>query len=111
MFTLLYSTFSRSRILCFVSRILDLSSARRHSKVDQLAVLTTEAERTLEPITTMVNAGRVACIATPFALTIGALICLILVFLGGSIEKSSTLDSLYFAKVRLLGPARYPITN
>ncbi|KAK5082833.1 hypothetical protein LTR05_006714 [Lithohypha guttulata] len=49
----------------------------------------------------MVNAGRVVCITTPFLLTIGALLCLILVFLAGSIDRSSTLDSLYFAKLDL----------
>jgi len=47
----------------------------------------------------MVNAGRVAFIFTPFALTIAALVCIILVFLGGSFDGNSTLDDLYFAKV------------
>lgn len=49
----------------------------------------------------MVNAGRVACIFTPFALTLAALVCLILMFLGGSINRNSTLDDLYFAKLDL----------
>ena len=47
----------------------------------------------------MVNAGRVACIFTPFALTIAALVCVILVFLGGAFNGNSTLDDLYYAKV------------
>jgi len=47
----------------------------------------------------MVQAGRVACIFTPFALTIGALVCIILVFLAGSINRNTTLDDFYFAKV------------
>ncbi|KAK5097792.1 hypothetical protein LTR70_002834 [Exophiala xenobiotica] len=49
----------------------------------------------------MVNAGRVASIFTPFALTIAALVCIILVFLGGSFDGNSTLDDLYFAKLDL----------
>ncbi|KAK5952603.1 hypothetical protein OHC33_006195 [Knufia fluminis] len=48
----------------------------------------------------MVNGGRVACIFTPFALTIAALVCLVLVFLGGSFS-SSTVNELYFAKLDL----------
>lgn len=49
----------------------------------------------------MVNAGRVACIFTPFALTIAALVCIILVFLGGSFNRNSTLNDMYFAKLDL----------
>lgn len=47
----------------------------------------------------MVNAGRVACIFTPFALTIAALVCIILVFLAGSMDRNHTLDDMYFLKV------------
>lgn len=47
----------------------------------------------------MVNAGRVACLIIPFFLTIAALVCIILVFLGGSFDGNKTLDDLYFAKV------------
>jgi hypothetical protein len=47
----------------------------------------------------MVQAGRVACIFTPFALSIAALVCLVLVFLGGMSEHNNTLGSLYFFKV------------
>lgn len=47
----------------------------------------------------MVNAGRVACIFTPFVVTLVSLACLIFVFLGGAKDRNSTLDDLYFAKV------------
>jgi hypothetical protein len=47
----------------------------------------------------MVQAGRVACIFTPFALSIATLVCLILVFLGGMSEHNNTLGNLYFFKV------------
>lgn len=43
--------------------------------------------------------GRIACIATPMALTIASLICLLLVFLGGINKSDSTLNGLYFFKV------------
>ncbi|KAK7557857.1 integral membrane protein-like protein [Phyllosticta citricarpa] len=42
--------------------------------------------------------GRAACIFTPMALAIAALVCLVLVFLGGSNKSSSTLSDLYFFK-------------
>ena len=47
----------------------------------------------------MVNAGRTACLATPFLLTLGGLVCIIMVFLGGAIERNGTVGDLYFAKV------------
>jgi hypothetical protein len=47
----------------------------------------------------MVQAGRVACIFTPFALSIATLVCFILVFLGGTSEHNNTLGSFYFFKV------------
>jgi hypothetical protein len=47
----------------------------------------------------MVQAGRVACIFTPFALSIATLVCLILVFLGGTSKHNDALGSLYFFKV------------
>jgi len=49
----------------------------------------------------MVQAGRVACIFTPFALSIATLVCLILVFLGGMSEHNNTLGNLYFFKADL----------
>jgi hypothetical protein len=44
--------------------------------------------------------GRIACIATPMALTIASLICLLFVFLGGINKDDGTLRGLYFFKVR-----------
>jgi len=49
----------------------------------------------------MVQAGRVACIFTPFALSIATLVCLILIFLGGTREKSNALGDLYFFEADL----------
>lgn len=48
----------------------------------------------------MGKAGRIACIFTPYMLSIASLICIILVGLGCT-NKGSTLDSLYFAKLDL----------
>ncbi|KAK8173851.1 SUR7/PalI family-domain-containing protein [Phyllosticta citrichinensis] len=45
----------------------------------------------------MGKVGRAACIVTPMALAIAALVCLVLVFLGNS-KSSSTLGDLYFLK-------------
>lgn len=50
----------------------------------------------------MGKAGRVACIFTPYVLTIVSLICLIFVGLGCTNSKSSTLNDLYFMQVSLL---------
>ena len=50
----------------------------------------------------MGKAGRIACISLPYLLTIGALVPLILVYLGGTNSGSSTLNSLYFFRVSLL---------
>ncbi len=50
----------------------------------------------------MVQAGRIACIFTPFALSIATLVCLILIFIGGTAEKNNTLGSFYFFEVRNL---------
>ncbi|KIW80051.1 hypothetical protein Z517_06666 [Fonsecaea pedrosoi CBS 271.37] len=47
----------------------------------------------------MVNAGRVCCIAAPFLLSIGVLVCVVLVFLGGTYDRNKTLDNLYFVKI------------
>jgi hypothetical protein len=55
----------------------------------------------------MVNPGRVACIFTPFALSVASLVCLILIFLGGTSERNNTLGSFYFLKVR----ASHPMPN
>lgn len=46
----------------------------------------------------MAKAGRIACIFTPYALSIGALICLILVGLG-SIKPSAPESNIYFVRV------------
>ena len=48
----------------------------------------------------MGKAGRIACIFTPYMLTIASLVCLILVGLGCT--KKGTLEGLYFAKVGVL---------
>ena len=48
----------------------------------------------------MVNPGRVACLSLPFVLTVASLTCLVLVFLAGTAQHNSTLDGLYFFKVR-----------
>lgn len=47
----------------------------------------------------MVNAGRATCLALPFILSTAALVCLVLVFLGGMSEHNKTLGGLYFLKV------------
>ncbi|KAJ5574392.1 uncharacterized protein N7459_008819 [Penicillium hispanicum] len=49
----------------------------------------------------MGKAGRVACIFTPYVLTIAALICIVMVGLGCTKASSSTLDNLYFIRVNL----------
>lgn len=49
----------------------------------------------------MGKAGRVACIFTPYALTIASLICIILVGLGCTKQDSSTLNDLYFFRADL----------
>lgn len=48
----------------------------------------------------MVQAGRVACTFTPFVLTLGALICLVLIFLSGTIQRNTTVGDYYFLKVK-----------
>jgi hypothetical protein len=47
----------------------------------------------------MGKAGRVACIFTPYVLTIASLICIIMVGLGCTKASSSTLNNLYFMRV------------
>ena len=47
----------------------------------------------------MGKAGRIACIATPMALTVVSLILLIVVFLGGWNKNDSNLSSLYYFRV------------
>jgi hypothetical protein len=47
----------------------------------------------------MVQLGRVCCIIAPFLLSVATLICLVLIFLAGTIERNDTLDDLYFLKV------------
>jgi hypothetical protein len=51
----------------------------------------------------MGKAGRIACIFTPFALSVASLICIVLVMSGGLDKKSSTLDQLYFFRTDLSG--------
>ncbi|RMZ80762.1 hypothetical protein DV738_g2707, partial [Chaetothyriales sp. CBS 135597] len=46
-------------------------------------------------------AGRVVCIATPFLLSLGALVTLVLIFLAGTMEKNSAVDDFYFLKIDL----------
>ena len=50
----------------------------------------------------MGKAGRIACIATPMALSLAAFICLVLVFLGNYNKNDGNLTSIYFMKVRIL---------
>lgn len=47
----------------------------------------------------MVNAGRIACIFTPFALSIVAFICIVYLWLGGTISGNRTLGDVYFLQV------------
>jgi hypothetical protein len=47
----------------------------------------------------MGKAGRVACIFTPYVLTIASLICIIMVGLGCTKSSSDTLNNLYFMRV------------
>ncbi|KAJ6131393.1 hypothetical protein N7523_001853 [Penicillium sp. IBT 18751x] len=49
----------------------------------------------------MGKAGRIACIFTPYLLTIASLICIIMVGLGCTNASSSTLNNLYFMRVDL----------
>ena len=49
----------------------------------------------------MGKAGRIACIFTPYALTIASLICIVMVGLGCTKASSSTLDNLYFMRINL----------
>ncbi|CAI7664502.1 unnamed protein product [Penicillium bialowiezense] len=49
----------------------------------------------------MGKAGRIACIFTPYVLTIASLICIIMVGLGCTKASSSTLNDLYFMRLDL----------
>lgn len=49
----------------------------------------------------MGKAGRIACIFTPYVLTIGALVSLVFVGLGCSNSDSGTLNNLYYFRVCL----------
>ncbi|KAJ6187210.1 hypothetical protein N7519_002118 [Penicillium mononematosum] len=49
----------------------------------------------------MGKAGRVACIFTPYLLTIASLICIIMVGLGCTKASSDTLNNLYFIRLDL----------
>ncbi|KXG45158.1 Actin cortical patch SUR7/pH-response regulator PalI [Penicillium griseofulvum] len=49
----------------------------------------------------MGKAGRIACIFTPYALTIASLICIIMVGLGCTKASSDTLNNLYFIRLDL----------
>ncbi|KAJ5551459.1 hypothetical protein N7535_000591 [Penicillium sp. DV-2018c] len=49
----------------------------------------------------MGKAGRVACIFTPYVLTIASLVCIIFVGLGCTNASSSTLNNLYFLRLDL----------
>lgn len=50
----------------------------------------------------MGKAGRIACIFTPYVLTIASLICIIIVGLGCTKSSDSNLSNLYFMRVSLL---------
>jgi hypothetical protein len=56
----------------------------------------------------MGKAGRIACIFSPMALTIAALVTLVLVGLGGTNKGDSTLEKYYFFKVSLVSSSLYP---
>jgi len=47
----------------------------------------------------MGKAGRIACIFTPYILTIASLICIIIVGLGCTKASDSNLSDLYFVRV------------
>lgn len=47
----------------------------------------------------MGKAGRIACIFTPYALTIGALVSLIFVGLGCTNSDSGTLNNIFYFRV------------
>lgn len=60
----------------------------------------------------MVSAGRICCITAPFLLTIAVLICTVLVFIAGTIDRNKTVDDLYFLKVcNTTRPLRPPPTD
>lgn len=59
----------------------------------------------------MVQIGRVACIFTPFALTIASLVCIVLVFIAGSKQKNTALDDLYFFRADLSNFTSNPSTD
>jgi hypothetical protein len=47
----------------------------------------------------MVQAGRLVCIFIPFVLSLASLVCIVLVFLGGTSQHNNTLGGIYFFKV------------
>lgn len=49
----------------------------------------------------MGKGGRIACIFTPYVLTIASAICLVLVGLGCTQKDSTTLTNLHFFRVSL----------
>lgn len=59
----------------------------------------------------MVNVGRVACIFTPFVLTLASLACVVVFILGGSRERNATLGDLYLAKVSHLVDSAQNLSN
>jgi hypothetical protein len=58
----------------------------------------------------MGRAGRIACIFTPFALSIASLICIILVMSAGLSKGSSTLSQMYFFRTDLSGLYNNPLS-
>lgn len=54
----------------------------------------------------MGKVGRIACIFTPYVLTVASLICLVFVGIGCTDSKSSTKNNLYFFRV---GATHHPI--
>ncbi|EXJ95795.1 hypothetical protein A1O1_00919 [Capronia coronata CBS 617.96] len=49
----------------------------------------------------MVNAGRICCIAAPFLLSVGVLVCMVLLFVAGTSSGDKGTNDLYFLKINL----------
>jgi hypothetical protein len=77
-----------------------LTSPSGYSAADSLLEPSLDFLAFFVEIVKMGKAGRIACIFTPYMLTIASLICIILVGLGCT--SKGTLDDLYFAKVGVL---------
>jgi len=89
------------------SRTPEFSSTTSTFNASRFSCVSPEHIELPSPTVSMVNPGRVACIFTPFALSVASLVCLILIFLGGTSEHNKTLGSFYFLKVS----ASHPMPN